>query len=425
MKHVLPFIGYLLIVLPGWGQPVCRSFDYRQKQLSAHPELLSAVAGIEQFTRKQLQQRSVEVTGQETTLTSPTVITIPVVVHVLYNNAAEDISDAQIGSQIDELNRDYQKMNTDTSRIPSYFSGLAADCGFHFILAGIDSDGRIISGIIRKHTNITAFAENDDMKFSGKGGDDAWNRNEYLNVWVCNLVEGVLGYSSVVGGPRETDGIVVLYSAFGTTGTARAPFNLGRTATHEVGHWLNIIHTWGDDSCGTDLVGDTPPQQAATYGDPNGIVTSCNNAPDGNMYMNYMDFTDDAGMHMFTYGQRDRMRTLFMPGGFRYQLLSSPAATAVPGQPADTVNSDGGATPGAGGTRVYPNPAVNEATIHLGDVSKVGSLLEVYDQTGQRVLATRVTTQDFQINISGLSGGIYFIRLSSGGRQQNLRLVKL
>jgi hypothetical protein len=128
---------------------------------------------------------------------------------------------------------------------------------------------------------------------------------------------------------------------------------------------------------------------------------------------------------MFTYGQRDRMRTLFMPGGFRYQLLSSPAATAVPGQPADTVNSDGGATPGAGGTRVYPNPAVNEATIHLGDVSKVGSLLEVYDQTGQRVLATRVTTQDFQINISGLSGGIYFIRLSSGGRQQNLRLVKL
>jgi hypothetical protein len=420
MKYFLPLMGYMLITLPGWTQ-TCRSFDYRQQQLSAHPALANAVAGIEQFTKRQLAEGQVEVTGQETPLPSLSVITIPVIVHVLYNNNAENISDAQIQSQIDVLNRDYQKQNPDTTGIPSYFAGLAADCGFRFILAGVDTNGKTITGIIRKHTNITAFALNDDMKYSALGGDDAWDRDKYLNVWVCNLSSALLGYSSFVGGPRETDGVVVLYTAFGTIGTAHAPFNLGRTGTHEVGHWLNMIHTWGDDSCGTDQVADTPPQQQATYGDPSGIVLSCNNAPTGNMYMNYMDFTDDIGMHMFTYGQRDRMRTLFVPGGFRYPILTSPAATAAPGAPSDTAYGGGG----MGSARLYPNPAANVVTVHLADISKVGSLLEVYSQTGQRVMATRVTTQNFTLDVSGLSGGVYFIRIGNSGGQTSLKLVKL
>jgi hypothetical protein len=139
------------------------------------------------------------------------------------------------------------------------------------------------------------------------------------------------------------------------------------------------------------------------------------------MYMDYMDFTNDAGMHMFTYGQRDRMRTLFVPGGFRYQILSSPAAAAAPGAPADTAYAGGG----VGSARVYPNPAASVVTLHLTDVSKVGSLLEVYSQTGQLVMGTRVTTQDFSLNVSALSGGIYFIRLSNGAGQQTFKLVKL
>jgi hypothetical protein len=423
MNYLLLLGGYLLIALSGLTQPVCRSSDYRQRQLSEHPSLVSAVNRIEQFTREQLQQKTVAVTGEETPLSALPVITIPIVVHVLYNNSAENISDGQIRSQLDELNRDYQKLNPDTARIPSYFSPLSADCGFRFILAGIDSNGRIVTGIVRKHTNITAFSADDDMKFSARGGDDAWDRNQYLNIWVCNLANNVLGYSSVIGGPKETDGIVVLYTAFGTTGTARAPFNLGRTCTHEAGHWLNMIHTWGDDSCGTDLVDDTPPQQQATYGDPNGIVLSCNNAPSGNMYMNYMDFTDDMGMHMFTLGQRDRMRTLFAPGGFRYSILSSPAASAAPGEPSDTLYSGGGFS--AGNTRVYPNPAMNMVTVHLADLSKLGSLLEVYNQTGQRVMGMRVTSQEFNLDVSGLAGGVYFIRMSNSGGQQSLKLVKM
>jgi pregnancy-associated plasma protein-A/type IX secretion system substrate protein len=413
-----------MIVTSGWAQSSCRSFDYRQAQLRLHPSLAATINGIEQFTQRQLKMPSVAVTGEGATLSAvPAVITIPVVVHVIYNTAAENISDEQITSQIAVLNNDYQKRNADTTGIPLFYRSLAANCGFRFMLAGIDTDGQVTTGIIRKHTVIAAFSLNDNMKSSATGGDDPWNRDHYLNIWVCNLQDGILGYSSVVGGPRATDGVVVTYTAFGTTGAAQSPFNLGRTCTHEIGHWLNMIHIWGDADCGNDQVADTPPQSAATYGDPGGIVVSCNNAPYGNMYMNYMDFTDDAGMHMFTNGQRDRMRTLFASGGFRNSLLTSPAAVA----PASKVSQ---VTQGSGlglGPSVYPNPASGVVTINLNGSAVVGDLLEIYNQMGQLVKTIRVTQTTFQLDVSGLAGGIYFIRSENGmpASVQPLKLVKL
>ncbi|HEV2479215.1 MAG TPA: M43 family zinc metalloprotease [Puia sp.] len=423
-KYFLPLLGCLLIALPGWSQTSCRSFVYRQQQLSAHPELATAVAAVEQFTRRQLQPATVGVTGVTGTTSgassTSSLITIPVVVHVLYNTSAENISDQQIVSQIAVLNRDYQKLNPDTARIPSYFVSRAANIGLKFILAGIDTNGNVTTGIVRKHTDVTAFTINDDMKSSAMGGDDPWDRDEYLNIWVCNLEDGTLGYSSLVGGPKNVDGVVVQYTAFGTTGTARAPYNLGRTCTHEIGHWFNLIHTWGDAYCGDDEVADTPPQSQATYGNPSGIVYSCNNAPTGNMYMNYMDFTDDVGMHMFTNGQRDRMMALFATGGPRYPLLSSPAATAPPGEPAVT-----GASPTLSAASLYPNPASSYVSINLKDPSQIGSLLEVYNQMGQIVMGMRITQANFQLNISGLAGGLYFVRLGNNAMQASLKFVKL
>ncbi len=420
-KFFLPLMGCLLIALSGWTQTVCRSFDYRQQQLSAHPELAAAVESIEQFTHRQLQPSPVGVTGQTSQHTALPLITIPVVVHVLYNDNAENISDAQIQSQIDVLNNDYQKRNADTANIPSYYSSLAANTGFRFILAGIDTNGNVTTGIVRKHTSVSVFSITDNMKSSATGGDDAWDRDRYLNIWVCNLEDGVLGYSSVVGGPAQTDGVVVLYTAFGTTGAARAPFNLGRTCTHEIGHWLNMIHVWGDADCGDDKVADTPPQSQATYGDPGGIILSCGNTPYGNLYMDYMDFTDDIGMHLFTYGQRDRMRSLFAPGGFRYALLSSPAATAPAGGAGQAISGSGVSL----APEIYPNPAVGFVVLSLKDPSQVGCLLEVYNQVGQLMMATRVTQQTFQLNISSLSGGVYFISLGNGVCQHSLKFVKL
>jgi len=403
----------MLISLPGLTQRDCRSFDYRQQQLSADPSLAAKVEAVEQFTHMQLHRSSVTITGEGGKETIPAIITIPVVVHIVYNTTSQNISDAQIASQLDVLNADYGKHNADTTAIPGYYAGLAADCGIRFVLAGVDTSGRATTGIVRTHTSATSFSLNDDVKFGARGGDDAWDRDRYLNIWVCNLSGDVLGYSSLVGGQKATDGVVIKYTALGTKGTALSPYNRGRTATHEVGHWLNLIHVWGDAPCGDDQVGDTPPQQQATYGDPSGIVVSCNNAPYGNLYMNYMDFTDDIGMHLFTGGQRDRMRVLFADGGFRHVLLASPAAVAAT------------QTQGSGATMVvsmsiYPNPTMNSATVRMAEV---GSVLGIYNMMGGRVMSVRVTQATVQLDLSGLAGGIYFVR--QDGKSGGARVVKL
>jgi hypothetical protein len=155
------------------------------------------------------------------------------------------------------------------------------------------------------------LSEENSAKFKSLGGADAWPSDEYLNIWVCTLGEGLLGYAQFPGGAPETDGVVILNAAFGTKGIARAPFNLGRTATHEIGHWLNLRHIWGDtDDCnGTDSVDDTPTQQHPNRDKPVFPKLSCNNGPNGDMFMNFMDYVDDAAMFMFTKGQVVRMHS--------------------------------------------------------------------------------------------------------------------
>jgi hypothetical protein len=424
MKYFLLFLGYLLLTIPGRSQGDCRSFEYRQDLLKNDVRLSSTVAAIEQFTRQQLQGSAVVVTGPDHKRGDLPPITIPVVVHILYNTSAQNITDAQVQSQIDVLNADYRKQNADTIRIPGYFNPLAADCGFQFVLAGLDSNGAPTTGIVRKHTAASSFSVNDNIKFTARGGDDAWDRDRYLNIWVGNLGDGNLGYSSVVGCMKETDGIVVQYTAFGTRGTAAAPFNLGKTATHEIGHWLNLIHIWGDAACGDDAVADTPPQGAATRGNPSGMIMSCGNGPYGNMYMNYMDFTDDIGMHMFTNGQRDRMRTLFNGGGFRYPLLSSPAASVSPittGTLPDPVSGTGKLF----NLQLYPNPTTSMVSVRMNDATLLGSVLEVYNQIGEKVMTLRIVQLSFQLNISSLPGGIYFVRLRDSHQQNSFKLVKI
>jgi hypothetical protein len=235
---------------------------------------------------------------------------IPVVVHVVYNAADENIPDAQVNSQIKALNRDYQLKNTDKNKVPTVWQGLVANVGIEFALATKDPGGKPTNGITRTQTQGTSFSTHDEVKFSAKGGQDAWNTKKYLNLWVCSLGGGLLGYAQFPGGPAATDGVVILNTAFGTTGTAAAPFNLGRTATHEVGHWLNLNHIWGDtsDCSGTDHVEDTPNAQLPNYGKPAFPHVSCQNGPNGDMFMNYMDYVDDDSMVMFTHGQMARMQ---------------------------------------------------------------------------------------------------------------------
>jgi Pregnancy-associated plasma protein-A len=270
----------------------------------------------------ELRKRRVEIQARiDTILSSPqasrrlavrenAIVTIPIVVHVVYRTQAENISDGQISSQLDVLNRDYRRLNPDWTNTPDVWRGLASDAGIHFELAKRDPSGQATDGITRTKTTKTEFNIDNAVKARRTGGADPWPSDKYLNLWVCSLGGGLLGYAQFPGMPPETDGVVILNTAFGTTGSVQEPFHLGRTATHEIGHWLNLNHIWGDtnDCSGTDHVADTPPAVTANTGKPTFPRVTCHNAPNGDMFMNYMDYVDDDSMYMFTSGQVARMR---------------------------------------------------------------------------------------------------------------------
>ncbi|MBI2966992.1 MAG: hypothetical protein HYY40_04165 [Bacteroidetes bacterium] len=189
-----------------------------------------------------------------------------------------------------------------------------------------DPSGNSTTGIVRRSTTDASFSTDDQVKFTSQGGDNAWPCGDYLNIWVCDLSGGLLGYAQFPGGACNTDGVVIDYLYTGTTGST-PPFDLGRTATHEVGHYLNLRHIWGDANCGSDLVSDTPTHDNSHGGCPTHPyhTNACGGgtSPNGEMFMNYMDYTDDNCMNIFTSGQRTRMRNLFGAGGARLSLLSS------------------------------------------------------------------------------------------------------
>jgi len=272
------------------------------------------------------------------------VIRIPVVVHVLFHTDRENIGTEQIESQIAALNRDFRFQNTDRSQIPAPFRSFATDTLIEFGLAVRDPQGNPTTGVTRTRTSKEVFpfdpfdnnaTRNLDLmiKFDGFG-KSAWPRDSYLNLWTCTINNGLLGYAQFPGGAAATDGVVILNTAFGLNGITAPPFNLGRTAVHEVGHWLNLLHIWGDDDGGcdkSDNVDDTP-NQADSNGSSVRITSfphiTCNNAPNGDMFMNYMDYVDDDTMFMFTSGQLRRMNATL--AGPRASLSNSMGLTPVP-----------------------------------------------------------------------------------------------
>jgi Pregnancy-associated plasma protein-A len=257
---------------------------------------------LETATRSRMMARTAR--DEETPLT------VPVVVHVVYRTAAEKISMAQIESQIAVLNRDFNASNPDISGTPPVWQSIVGNARVNFALATKSPTGAKTKGVIYKKTTKTSFAQLDNgVKQAASGGSKPWPTDRYLNIWVCTLRDDLLGYAQFPGGPASTDGVVILNVAFGTTGSAVSPFNLGRTTTHEVGHWFNLRHIWGDteDCTGTDHVDDTPNQQFPNRDKPAFPKPSCGNGPNGDMFMNYMDYVDDAAMFMFTKGQVTRM----------------------------------------------------------------------------------------------------------------------
>lgn len=399
-----------------FAQRECATSEYLVQQQLTDPALSGKISIIENFISQE-SSTSQKILGDE----GINIIRIPVVVHLLYSNSVQNISDAQIQGQIDALNRDFRKKNADTLNIPAQFKNRAADVQIEFTLATADPHGRATTGIIRKQTGVTEWRMDDKIKYSSEGGSDAWDSRYYLNIWVGNL-RNLLGYSSVPGANAENDGIVMHYKVFGMLDN-NGPYSMGRTAVHEVGHWLGLKHIWGDTYCGDDLVHDTPKQGNFTTGCPTAFRSSCSNGTDGDMYMNFMDYTNDACMSLFTKGQKQRMLSLFNPGGPRYSLLASKGLDApwnfepLPVEETYPVELE---------IKYYPNPVINELVIDLGINEKwIGKTLLVINNQGIVVSRVHIKSTIQKINVSGLKKGLYFLNGKEGEMVLNKKFIKL
>ncbi len=311
MKKLLLILALLPSLI--WAQRNCGSNDHHVYMMGTDPNYVQR--------QQQIEEQTQDFVSHYDENSDRALVTIPVVFHIVYNGTTNNISDAQIMSQLQVLNQDFRKLNQDVNLTPAVFT--AADPNIEFCLATVDPNGNATTGITRTLTTVASWSTNDYVKYSVRGGKDAWDASRYLNIWVCTMSGGILGYAQFPGGAAATDGVVIDYRYLGTTGTATAPFNKGRTATHEVGHWLNLRHIWGDANCGSDQVADTPTHNTSNYGCPAyPHYSTCTGSPI-EMTMNYMDYTDDACMYMFSAGQSARMQALFGAGGARASLLTS------------------------------------------------------------------------------------------------------
>lgn len=416
MKTGLILILFAWLFIPQANAQNCSTFSYQQEQLITDPSLAGKIKAIETF----ISQHSTGNPNNTVNRTGGTVIKIPVVVHILYHTTAEKISDELVISQIEMLNRCFRHRNADSVKTPSAFKSLAADCEIEFQLATSDSRSRSTSGIIRKYTPVTKWGMDDKMKFSAEMGDDAWDAKSYLNIWVCRL-DKLAGYSSLPGAELSKDGVVLDFGAFGMT--SNTGYGMGKTAVHEAGHWLGLKHLWGDTYCGDDSVDDTPRQASYTSGCPSTIRITCGNGPNGDMYMNYMDFTRDDCTNLFTKGQKARMRALFEPNGARNPILFSKGLnpplifeSPLPEQDPQWLHP-----------QLYPNPASSQIILDLVYDSRwIGKTIQVTNLQGQTVMQVAITGKIQRIDINKLQAGIYFLAAKKDdGESIKMRFVKL
>lgn len=382
------------------AQRSCISYDYEQTTLVSDPALRQKILDIENFRKQRAIAKAGDVAGKPH---EGKIITIPVVVHIIYNKAQENISDEKVLSQIQVLNECFRRLSADTVNTPSWYKTIAADCGIEFKLATSDPQRRKTTGIVRKYTPVTRWDTDDQVKSAARAGADPWDPKSYLNIWVCSL-DRVAGYSSFPGGPEATDGVVIANSVFGKN--SRGGYEQGKTAVHEIGHWLGLRHIWGDSYCGDDWVDDTPKQGNFTPGCPTGIRQSCSNGKNGDMYMNYMDLTQDACINLFTEGQKERMRTFFEEGFPRYSLLSSYGLQP----PTNNELAPPEEQPGVLQYKIYPNPASSEIILDLSyDVRWLGQAIRVTNIQGQQVMQVPVNAKVMRLDIRKLTPGLYFL----------------
>lgn len=341
--------------------------------------------------------RAIDARGQSNK--NDTEIIIPVVIHVLYNSNYQNISNSQIYDQMSILNDDFNRQNS----IQNSLQSQAADVKFTFQLADEDPNGLATTGIIRKFTSVNEFpvnlsqsitsSGNRQMKEDANGGSDAWPNDRYLNIWVINMSGSYRGFATPPNlVSDEYDGVVMNYQYFGSIGTGDDYqfYDGGRTLTHEVGHWLNLNHIWGSGCGSDDGVVDTPNQSSYTNGCP-GFSSSCGS---NDLWQNFMDYTYDDCMQIFTEGQKTRMRAVFEPGGgrssFQHKLLY--------GLIGDLVWTD-----------------INMDGIHqLSEPGEPNVVVNIYDGS-YNMIGTQVTDANGNFLFSEVQSGDYFLEFVPQG----------
>lgn len=289
--------------------PMCGSMIALNRQLQENPRLYNKMYTIELYTRRHTSKANTTVNSKIGDVDVPPIedglgiINLPVYIHIVYPDANSAISDAQVTSQMNVLNSDFRDRNIDQLPSLSTFANDATDAGFSFSLAGVF-----------RHNNPTIYWGTKNLV---KILYPPITPETHLNIWVCKIGEGILGLGQFPGGDPSTDGILVSGENFGFTDSENA--GSGRIAIHEIGHYLNLRHIWGDGACRKDdFVTDTPTASGPYFGCPRFPSMGCRSA---DMTMNYMDYTYDACKYMFTDGQRNRMRALFTPGGIRESMI--------------------------------------------------------------------------------------------------------
>ena len=334
------------------------------------------------------------------------VITIPVVVHVFHNGepvgTGRNISVAEIQSMLTVINDDFRRLNSDIISTPAAFRGGSDDALVQFCLAQQDEFGNPTTGIDRYFgsPNYNPYGA-----FESEKPATIWDRDSYLNIWSCEFGDGTLGYAQFPNTlTASTDGVVIDYRYFGTV-TSLPPYDLGRTATHEVGHWLDLEHIWGVPGCSQDdLVNDTPLQDVSSGGCPTFPVTTdaCSPSYPGIMFYDFMDYSNDFCLTMFTVGQASRMdAALFGP---RLPLQSSIGCQ----QTTVGMNESGFAN----SIKLFPNPSTGIFTIQLNE-KLINSELKITNSIGQVVLAKQLSKNSEEINLSEFSNGVYFLIITS------------
>lgn len=345
------------------------------------------------------------------------VVTIPVVVHVLHSGESigtgSNLSSVQIQSQINILNEDFRRNNSNLLTTPAAFRGVSDDALIEFCLAQQEESGDPTTGINRYDVGTTTLTMS-DMESTIKPVT-IWDRDLYLNIWTWN---GIGAYAQFPGGPANTDGVVVQYDNFGNTGNVASPFNLGKTTVHEIGHWLNLRHIWGDSpGCSVDdSVSDTPLQDlSTTFGScptfPTGSQ-SCSGTYPGTMYCNQMDYSGDACLSMFTLGQTSRMEAALF--NQRSSLLSSPGCLPSTVGITDSRLVDM--------ISISPNPSSGSFTIHLNEQLKRCEV-KIINSLGEVVFIENLDENSVEMNLSNLSQGIYLAAITTSYGTVNKRIV--